>query len=81
MTKVVDTECLKLAQNRDRRILRFHLLSANTNSRKLISIARVFIPQALAFLGAIFHLIPDFFPFFAPSEWAFADGADFGGEV
>jgi hypothetical protein len=33
--------------------------------------------ESAAALAAIFNLLPISFPFFAPSEWPFADDADF----
>jgi len=39
-----------------------------------------FVARAAAAFGTVFNLIPAFFPFFAPSEGALADGAGFLGE-
>lgn len=36
---------------------------------------------ATAAVGAIFDLVPDFFPFFAPGEGAIANGAGFRGQI
>ena len=37
--------------------------------------------MALALMGAIFDLIPDFFRLFAPSKWSAAPSASLGGKV
>jgi len=39
-----------------------------------------FVAGAAATFGTVFHLIPTFFPFFAPREGALANGAGFVGK-